>query len=155
MWWEPVRGLVFRSLLSHVDSEGELESPTMSQGEPLPRPFLHHSQCLLYRGLSDEETQPMAAILEVLSWAVNIWLYFLRTCSFLCWFWPRKITVNSLIYSIWVIVLITLACSLPELSCYIRVLGLHPLKFAFQDSLSGQTKTALIQRLHLIQLFLL
>lgn len=42
MWCEPIRGLVFRSLLSHVDVEGELESPTMSQGEPLPRPFLHH-----------------------------------------------------------------------------------------------------------------
>lgn len=63
---------MFRSLLSHVDVEGELESPTMSQGEPLPRPFLHHSQCLLYRGLSGDETLPVAAILEVLSWPVNI-----------------------------------------------------------------------------------
>lgn len=59
---------MFRSLLSHVDVEGELESPVMSQGEPLPRPFLHHhSQCLLYRGLSGDETHPLAATLEVLA----------------------------------------------------------------------------------------
>lgn len=88
MWWEPARGPVFRSLLSHVDVEGELESPTMSQGEPLPRPFLHHSQCLLYRGLSGDNAHPVVAILEVLRWAVNIWLYFWRT-SFLCWCWPK------------------------------------------------------------------
>lgn len=62
---------MFRSLLSHVDVEGELESPTMSQGEPLPRPFRHHSQCLLCRGISGDETNPLAAILEVLSFFCN------------------------------------------------------------------------------------
>lgn len=39
----PFRGLSFRSLLSRVDVKGELESPAMSQGKPLSRPFHHHS----------------------------------------------------------------------------------------------------------------
>ncbi|MEQ2226277.1 hypothetical protein ILYODFUR_025880 [Ilyodon furcidens] len=39
----PFRRLVFRSLLSRDDVEGELESPTVSQGKPLSRPFHHHS----------------------------------------------------------------------------------------------------------------
>lgn len=56
---------MFRSLLSRVDIEGELESPNVSQGEPSPRPFHHYSQSLLYRGLSGDEMQPLAAILEV------------------------------------------------------------------------------------------
>lgn len=88
---------MFRTLLSRVDVEGELESPTMSQGEPLPRPFRHHSQCLLYRGLSGDETHSLAAILEVLSFwqtpAVHTLIVFLENfavssenCSFLCWF---------------------------------------------------------------------
>lgn len=89
---------MFRSLLSHVDVEGELESPTMSQGEPLPRPFRHHSQCLLYRGLSGDETHPVVPMLEVLSfWQHWLWISdcISRERIHFCAGSDRKLTVTS------------------------------------------------------------
>lgn len=43
------------------------------------------------------------------------------------------LTVNPPIHLMWLTVWMILACYLPKLICYIPVLRLHPLKFAFQD----------------------
>lgn len=63
-------GPMLRSLLSRVDIGGRAGISHRVTG----RPFHHYSQCLLYTGLSGDETHPLAAFLEVLSFC-HRWLY--------------------------------------------------------------------------------
>lgn len=87
---------MFRSLLSHVDVEGELESPTMSQGEPLPRPFLHHSHCLRIDGFQARKCTLWRPSWRSLAGLCEYLIVFLEKQIFLCAGFDPKFTVTSL-----------------------------------------------------------